>query len=982
MAKVVYRSERFGQSGVGCINARYCPGGRGRHVEVAAERLEVGPACGAQRAQIGTNTRPQALRVAVAHQDIGWCAGQKALQFALAAAHRLRQAVGVEQQAAGGALEAQVVAEHHPVVFEIARRGTAQVDAEDRQAPAGQPAQQAMHHQPQGEVGEGPTVLTVRLVQGDFGQAALLHQARAEAVEDQAAEGQHPFQRRAQGGLAQGDGSHEGEAAGLHAPGVHAEELVVHARRQSAPELAVERRRHTPVGALQRLCRQADALQQRRHVEPAAARLEQRLADQLYRDGALLHCHAAPRQPRPATRPSLPAPPTRGQPLSGRPGAAAVPAQPASVRACETSAPCRLLSWGTPRRSGNVLAAADDHVLAAPDNLQIARLVHHRQITAVHPLGLVDALLGRLLVVPVAEHHAVAAGADSAMNMVGTPIQHRGALLGHRLQGAQRLEGRAGIDHGAAVGHATEIAHHHAETVVQRHRDHHAVLFAQPQTLADHVAVVEDVVVAQRRALGKAGGTRGVLDVDRVVELQLGLAATQHVVGDLPGQAEQLGPAEHAGGRRARQADHPTQLGKLRGMQPAGRAIGQLRDQLGEHGMVVGALELLGADQQRQPDCFSAPRASRAAGAVLDHLGQFAPAVTQVLMAHHQRLAASVQTHRGIEGFADGHGQQGVVLRAAGVAELSHVGTHLLCLLWEIRERGNRRHSQQEACQAGASRRFRLLRRLRGFRRAASLSSFCDSCMASIQPDFSTFIGRAALDGAWQGFADSGTGVAQAPGTRPRQEASPMATLPLHRKTLDFLARPQRMLIGAQWLDAANGNCLQVRNPATGEPLASVPSASAADVDRAVQAARTAFYDSAWSRTRPRERQNLLCASTFCATWPGWATKDRGQHGGAIPAPDAERGFPRLYPPRGGGGGRRHRGLELSAAAGLLEARSGAGQRLHPGAQTADETPAERTEARRAGSGGRLPGRGVQRGHRHRPERRRGAVQPTPEWTS
>jgi len=26
--------------------------------------------------------------------------------------------------------------------------------------------------------------------------------------------------------------------------------------------------------------------------------------------------------------------------------------------------------------------------------------------------------------------------------------------------------------------------------------------------------------------------------------------------------------------------------------------------------------------------------------------------------------------------------------------------------------------------------------------------------------DFSTFIGRAALDGAWQGFADSGTGVA------------------------------------------------------------------------------------------------------------------------------------------------------------------------------------------------------------------------------
>ena len=85
-----------------------------------------------------------------------------------------------------------------------------------------------------------------------------------------------------------------------------------------------------------------------------------------------------------------------------------------------------------------------------------------------------------------------------------------------------------------------------------------------------------------------------------------------------------------------------------------------------------------------------------------------------------------------------------------------------------------------------------------------------------------------------------------------------MATLPLHRKTLDFLARPQRMLIGDQWLDASSGSRMQVRNPATGEPLASVPSASAEDVDRAVQAARSAFYDSAWNRIRPRERQNLL----------------------------------------------------------------------------------------------------------------------------
>ena len=85
-----------------------------------------------------------------------------------------------------------------------------------------------------------------------------------------------------------------------------------------------------------------------------------------------------------------------------------------------------------------------------------------------------------------------------------------------------------------------------------------------------------------------------------------------------------------------------------------------------------------------------------------------------------------------------------------------------------------------------------------------------------------------------------------------------MENLPLHPKTIEFLAKQPRMLIGADWVDAAGGNRMTLRNPATGESLASVPSAAALDVDRAVQAARHAFDDSAWSRTRPRDRQNLL----------------------------------------------------------------------------------------------------------------------------
>lgn len=80
----------------------------------------------------------------------------------------------------------------------------------------------------------------------------------------------------------------------------------------------------------------------------------------------------------------------------------------------------------------------------------------------------------------------------------------------------------------------------------------------------------------------------------------------------------------------------------------------------------------------------------------------------------------------------------------------------------------------------------------------------------------------------------------------------------LHHKTVEFLARQPRMLIGAEWTFASSGATMPLRNPATANLLLEVPSADHVDVDLAVQAARRAFDDSAWSRMRPRERQNLL----------------------------------------------------------------------------------------------------------------------------
>ena len=60
--------------------------------------------------------------------------------------------------------------------------------------------------------------------------------------------------------------------------------------------------------------------------------------------------------------------------------------------------------------------------------------------------------------------------------------------------------------------------------MIKRHGDADAILLAVAEALADEEAVVDEVVVRQRRALGEAGRAGGVLDVDRVVELELGRA--------------------------------------------------------------------------------------------------------------------------------------------------------------------------------------------------------------------------------------------------------------------------------------------------------------------------------------------------------------------------------------------------------------------------------------------------------------------------
>lgn len=71
--------------------------------------------------------------------------------------------------------------------------------------------------------------------------------------------------------------------------------------------------------------------------------------------------------------------------------------------------------------------------------------------------------------------------------------------------------------------------------------------------------------------------------------------------------------------------------------------------------------------------------------------------------------------------------------------------------------------------------------------------------------------------------------------------------------------RGEQMYIGGQRLDAASGETFSVFDPATGAILAEVASGGAAEVDRAVSAAREAFSPQGpWRSLTPQERGKLI----------------------------------------------------------------------------------------------------------------------------
>jgi aldehyde dehydrogenase (NAD+) len=70
--------------------------------------------------------------------------------------------------------------------------------------------------------------------------------------------------------------------------------------------------------------------------------------------------------------------------------------------------------------------------------------------------------------------------------------------------------------------------------------------------------------------------------------------------------------------------------------------------------------------------------------------------------------------------------------------------------------------------------------------------------------------------------------------------------------------RAKKLLINNEWVDSVSGKTFPTINPTTGEEICQVAEADAADVDKAVRAARAAFETGAWRKMSASQRGMLM----------------------------------------------------------------------------------------------------------------------------
>ena len=185
-------------------------------------------------------------------------------------------------------------------------------------------------------------------------------------------------------------------------------------------------------------------------------------------------------------------------------------------------------------------------------------------------------------------------------------VERGAAGLGHRMQRLGRIESLAWKHHRRTLSDAAQHAHHHAETVVERHRYAQRLPLGQPDAAGDEARIVDDVPVGERGALGGSGGAGGELDVDRVVGVEARGERVQPPHLLRPAEPDHILEAEYPGAGVVAHRDDGFEMWQLRRPEPARLAMLKFGREFAQHVDIARRLEGF-----RRDDCPASDRIQR-----------------------------------------------------------------------------------------------------------------------------------------------------------------------------------------------------------------------------------------------------------------------------------------------------------------------------------------------------------------------------------
>ena len=179
----------------------------------------------------------------------------------------------------------------------------------------------------------------------------------------------------------------------------------------------------------------------------------------------------------------------------------------------------------------------------------------------------------------------------------GHAVHPGAAFIGQGIEAVERIEGFARKHHGGTSRHGCEIAEHHAEAMIKRHRDGEAVVGSQIHGIGAITPVVDDVAMGEGRPLGGAGGARRELDVDGIIGIEAGGNGIEAGAVAAAALVHHLVEREHAGKGLIADLDNGGEVRQAFCLEAARRCRGEFRRQVGQHGDIVRRLELAGGDE-------------------------------------------------------------------------------------------------------------------------------------------------------------------------------------------------------------------------------------------------------------------------------------------------------------------------------------------------------------------------------------------------